>query len=300
MEQVQEVLLISKRNLSRYVKIYKEKGIDGLLELSFKGGIPKLSMEQERMLCNYIDNAIISNSKQVVAFIKEWFNINYTKDGMVITLHRIGYSYKKTKIKPSKADKTKQEAFVAEYEKLRTELKPDETIYFLDGVHPTHNVMPAYCWIKKGEEREVKSNTGRDRMNINGAYSPINSEVITVESDRINSQSTIELLKKIEGVNPHKTKIYIILDNAKYYNSNLVKEYLKNSKMIMMPLPTYSPNLDLIGRLWHYFKKKVLYNRYYSTFAEFKGAVNEFFNYINIHKNELKTLMTEKIHIFQT
>ena len=171
----------------------------------------------------------------------------------------------------------------------------------MDGVHPTHNVQPAYCWIRRGKEKEVKSNTGRERLNINGVYSPIDQEIIVREDERINSESTIALLKKIEARHPELTKIIIIRDNARYYCSRLVKEYVDKSKIEFLPLPSYSPNLNLIERLWKYFKKEVMANKYYETYAKFKDAAMKFFEIdIGKHAPALKSLLSENFHLIST
>jgi transposase len=296
-EEVASNLLLNEKTVKRYLETFQKGGINLLISTFYRGGIPKLTEDEETKLKEHLDNHLLSSAKEVVDYVSETFNVDFTPEGMVITLHRLGYSYKKTKLKPSKADKEKQKAFVKDYELLKSELKDDEKVYFMDGVHPTHNVRPAYAWIKIGKEREVDCNTGRQRVNINGVYSPQDHEVITIESDRINAQSTIELLKKIEIEHPELETIYIIRDNARYYCAKLVKEYLETSKIKMVPLPSYSPNLNLIERLWKFFKKKVLANEYYSTFDLFKGAVREFFKNINKFDEELSTLMTEKFHI---
>ena len=219
---------------------------------------------------------------------------------MVHTLNRLGFSYKKTKLVPSKADAEKQKKFVASYEVIRKNLSNSEKIYFMDAVHPTHNVMPAYGWIKRGKEKGVKSNSGRQRININGVYSPIDGEIITRNDDRINSQSTIELLKTIENKHPELSKIFIIRDNAKYYCSQLVKEYLETSKIEFIPLPSYSPNLNLIERLWKFFKKKILYNKYYESFDIFEQVVDDFFQRgVVEYKKEIKSLLSENFHIIE-
>jgi transposase len=98
-------------------------------------------------------------------------------------------------------------------------------------------------------------------------------------SERINSQSTIKLYEKIIQANPEKEKIYIVRDNAMYYKSAIVKDFLeKNPQIIELALPPYSPNLNSIERLWHFFKKKVTYNKYYEHFTDFEIAVEEFFD----------------------
>ena len=38
--------------------------------------------------------------------------------------------------------------------------------------------MTAYAWIENGKDRSVKSNTARERININGGYSPISQDIV--------------------------------------------------------------------------------------------------------------------------
>ena len=152
---------------------------------------------------------------------------------------------------------------------------------------------------KKGVEKYIKSNTGRQRININAIYSPQDHEIIYVDSQTINSESTIELLKKAESLHPELTKLIIIRDNAKYYCSEMVKEYLETSKVEFVPLPSYSPNLNLIERLWKLLKKEVLYNKYYENFLNFRMEVFDFLDKSNTkYIDKLKSLMTENFHIF--
>jgi len=295
--QVAKILLLDEKTICRYKALYNA-GLDHLLKWEYKGKTTNLSPEQEKELRDHLENHLYATSKEITAYIKIKYNVDFTCDGLVITLHRLGFSYKKTKSVPCKADRKKQKAFVKEYKELRKNLKADEKIYFIDGVHPTHNTMPAHGWIKTGTEKEVKSNTGRKRININGVYSPVDQEVIVRDDERINSQSTIELFKMIESKHPELAKIYIYSDNAKYYYSKLVRKHLANSRIELIPLPTYSPNLNLIERLWKLFKKNVIYNKYYEKFDQFKNAVFDFFeNKIHTIKPELKSLMRERFHL---
>jgi len=98
-----------------------------------------------------------------------------------------------------------------------------------------------------------------------------------ITSERINAQSTIELYKKIEKKYSKMSTIFIVRDNARYYNNKLVKEYLETSRIKEMPMPPYSPNLNSIEQLWHYFKREVTYNKYYEKFVDFEKAVLHFF-----------------------
>ena len=169
-KEIKRILLIDERSAKRYKKIFLEKGTDGLLLFNHKGGIPKLTKEQENDLSDYLESHLFQNASSICDYINKKYNINYTPEGFVITLHRLGFSYKKTKKVPAKANKEAQEKFVEKYNEIKENKKETEKIYFMDGVHPTHNMMPAYAWIKKGVEKYIKSNTGRQRININAIY----------------------------------------------------------------------------------------------------------------------------------
>jgi len=198
---------------------------------------------------------------------------------------------------PGKANAEAQQAYLEEYKNmLKTKGKNDQH-YFLDGVHPQHNTMPAYGWVRKGKDKVIKANTGRERMNINGALNGESLEVVKRTDQTINAQSTIELFKQLENKHPLAENIYITLDNAGYYRSKLVNEYLKTSKIKLMFLPPYSPNLNLIERLWKFMKKKVLYNKYYEKFSSFEDAVNGFFDNFAYYDIELRSLLTQNFQI---
>lgn len=91
--------------------------------------------------------------------------------------------------------------------------------------------------------------------------------------------------------------IYVICDNARYYRSRLVSQFLEASKIQLVFLPSYSPNLNLIERLWKFMKKKVLYNKYYEKFDIFKEVTLEFFENIQQYKPELDSLLTNHFHL---
>jgi transposase len=93
------------------------------------------------------------------------------------------------------------------------------------------------------------------------------------------------------------TWIYVIRDNARYDRSKAVQEYLKTSRINLVFLPPYAPNLNLIERLWKLFKKKTLYNRYYETFADFEAACEAFFANPDQHQREMRSLLSENFEI---
>ena len=147
----------------------------------------------------------------------------------------------------------------------------------MDGVHPTHNVQPAYGWIKKGVRKEIPANTGRARVNLSGVVDVITHKVLVQEDDMLNAEATISFLRKLEDAYPTKSKIHLFCDNARYYRNKSVTEHLKTSRIRLHFLPPYSPNLNPIERLWKWMKECVLYNTYYEDFEDFKSAIFGFF-----------------------
>lgn len=296
-EEITRLLLLDDSTLRRYYHEYEQTGIDGLLEDHYHGSDPLLTKKQHAKLEAYLVERVRPNAEAVCAWVKEQFNTEYSIEGMTHLLHRLGFSYKKTRHVPGKADAAKQQAFVAQYEELKRTKKPEDRIYFVDASHPHHNSMPAYGWIRTGETREIKSNTGRQRINLNGALNLEGMDVVIREDDMINAISVIALLKQIEGVQPEGL-IYLILDNARYNRSKKVAAYVKRHKRIrLLFLPPYAPNLNIIERLWKFFHEKTLYNTYYDTFKEFKTAVFDFFENIDLYKGELQNRLTDSFQI---
>ena len=161
---------------------------------------------------------------------------------------------------------------------------------------PLHNSINCNGWIKKGIEKSIKANIGRDRFNTNGACNASKLEVVIHDDITVNAQSTLTLFDKML-LHQTKGKLNIISDNVRYYRSILVSEYLKKEPRINLILPQpYSPNLNLIVRLWRFYKQNVLYGIYHKTFTDFKNETLNFFENIHIYKNQLQTLLKDNFY----
>lgn len=296
-KEIADILMIDDETLRNYVKRYQEGGVKALLANNHKGSGAHLSEMELKELELHVKSNNYLSVDGIVDYVYKTYGIKYSVSGMTQLLHRLGFVYKKAKIIPGKADAEKQEAYLAMLMKLLENKHENDPHYFTDGVHPQHNTMPSHGWIKKGEDKVIKTNSARKRININGALNSETLEVITHTDETINAQSTIELFKAIEARHPSSKNIYITLDNAQYYRSKLVKAYLETSKIKLLFLPSYAPNLNLIERLWKYMKKELMRNKYYEKFSDFKNAFSQFFENIHQHNDKLSTLLTMKFHI---
>lgn len=296
---VAEALLLDEKTVGNYRRLYEEGGLDSLCSDEYVGSRGQLSEEQLDELEKALREKIHPTTSAVIALVQERFGINYTVSGMTNLLHRMNFSYKKPKVIPGKANAQAQREFLEQLDELKKAKKPEDPILFMDGVHPQHNSVPAYGWLPVGEETPLKTNTGRQRVNLNGALDLGAGTIHVTENERLNAVAIVAFFTMLEARYPNAENIYIILDNAGYYKGQSIQEYLKTSKIVLMYLPPYAPNLNLIERVWKFFKKKVLANRYYESFLEFRKACLQFFekNQWDLHKGELASLLTENFQI---
>jgi len=297
-KEIASNILINENTVSYWIKQFKSSlTFDDWLNNNYKAYWGKLTSHQLAQLKSYIRENIIIDLKQVITYVKEQFGVSYSISGMNHLIHSLGFSFKQLSLFPTKTDIKKQQEFVSEYQEINNNLGHEDEIVFLDGVHPQHNTKAVKAWIEKGVTKYIRTNTGRNRLNLNGAYNPNNQDVIIREDNTVNAQSTIELFKQIELQYPLANIIYAFSDNAKYYKCQLTKKYLKTSKIKLIFLPPYSPNLNLIERLWKFMRKEVINTTYYPDFQSFKTAIREFFGNIDKYKMQLKQFIGNKFQI---
>jgi transposase len=279
---------------------YDSDGLDKYLDRHYVPYQGKLSDDQLERLDVYVDEGVHATCAGIIHWVKETFDIEYSESGMRSILRNLGFSYKKTTLVPGGACPAEQEEYLAELEPFLREEAENTVVCYMDAVHPQHNTRSDYAWIKVGKKKEMPSNTGRKRININGAMNALQPEEVTiVEAQTINAQSTQLLFDKLLQRYHDKDTIYVLADNARYYTNTALKDWLaQNTKIQLLHLPPYSPNLNLIERLWKFMRKKVINRHYYQKFEDFKTAVLGFFEHIGHYKEELKTLITPNFQRF--
>ena len=146
----------------------------------------------------------------------------------------------------------------------------------------------------------VKASAGRRRFNVLGALNAITHELVMVTNDTyITAESVCELLRRIAMMHLD-VPITLVLDNARYQKCKIVSALAAQLDIELLYLPAYSPNLNLIERLWKFVKKKVLYSKYYANFSDFRNAITDCLNQTHTtHKKELDSLLTLRFQVFK-
>ena len=137
------------------------------------------------------------------------------------------------------------------------------------------------------------------RYSVLGAWNAATNQLVSVTTTGTVSSATMcELLHKIATLEL-QGPITLVLDNARYQHCALVKDLAATLNIQLQFLPSYSPNLNLIERLWKFVKRDVLYGRHYTTFAEFCQAIDGCLEKIPTkHRSRLASLMTHNFQSF--
>jgi transposase len=201
---------------------------------------------------------------------------------------------------PAKADPEVQARY------LRQELQPrlaeaqagTRAVFFVDAAHFVLAPFLGFLW--SFARVFIQAPAGRQRFNVLGALNAVTHELITVTNDTyITADSVCQLLRKLADLNLG-LPITLFLDNARYQKCALVQGTAALLNIELCFLPAYSPNLNLIERLWKFVKKQCLYSKYYPDFAPFKQAITDCLSQTHSqHKPALDSLLTLKFQTFE-
>lgn len=183
---------------------------------------------------------------------------------------------------------------------IRKSERENDVTVFLDPTHQVYNTVNGYCWQSKGATgtKIISSSSGRKRLSIIGAINAVSHKPTTlITEDNCDKEMIKLLLGEIRNDYQAAGRIYAFLDNARYNWNKEVRAEAKKLNIKLIFLPPYSPNLNLIERLWKFLKKKIRKNVYYNTFKKFKKAISDFFKNIEQHKTEIEKLLTLKFEI---
>lgn len=272
--QIAEALLIDEQTIGLHVDEYLA---DKKLTLSSGGSKGKLNETQIAEVEKHLEATTYLKVVDIIAYVQKNYGVTYTVQGMTSWMHNHGFSYKKPKATPAKADPVQQEAFIQFYEKLLTETQEDETVLFGDGVHPTMATKVTYGWIKTGTSKPIATTASRTRMNLMGALNLETMQVITGSYETIDSATMVKFFDLLKKTYPKAPKIHLILDRGPYNISHVTREAARKRGIELHYLPPYSPNLNPIQRLWKVMNEHVRNNRFFKSAKEFRKEITNFF-----------------------
>ncbi|MGH7249680.1 MAG: IS630 family transposase [Minisyncoccia bacterium] len=294
-QSIEELARLTRLSPSTIEEYLKEFSSSNKTKNDPRGGSErKLTPEESEKLEKHLAEVTYLKVAPIIAYAQKEFGKTYSRSGMTLWLKEHGFTYKKPKKVPGKANPEAQARFIEEYENLKRTLPSDAEIYFLDAVHPEYQSQAACGWIKKGECKTLQTSAKQQRLHFIGALRLDGMQILTEEYKTIDAEAVIDFLKKIESASS-ASEIHIILDNARSNKNKELGKYLEQSRIKLHYLPPYSPNLNPIERLWKIFRETTLYNRYYQNCLECFRAMREFFTEkISILTHVLESRITDR------
>lgn len=298
-EEICRLADISPNTLRSYLRDYQAGGLDKLKEVNFSQ--PQSELEEHReTIEDHFRKHPPATIKEAAAKIKDLTGVERKETQVRVFMNSLGMKCRKVGMIPAKADPDEQEKFKTDQlePRLAEAQAGQRAVFFVDAVHFVLAPFLGFLWCF--ERVFVKAPAGRQRFNVLGALNAITHELITVTNDTyINAESVCALLVKLAELNLG-VPLTLILDNARYQKCTLVLELAASLGIELLFLPAYSPNLNLIERLWKFVKKQCLYSQYYPDFAAFKQAIQDCLSQTSTtHKQALDSLLTLNFQTFK-
>ncbi len=297
---IAKIVGVDQDTVTNYIKGYRDGGLSEVMEDRAYKPSSSVAPFFSCLTCIFTARPP-ATAKEGMHVIEKITGIKLSVDQARRIMKKLGLKFRKTGQIPAKADPQQQFDFMNEklLPRIGDASKGNRKVFYVDAVHFVLGCFMGMIWCFS--RIFVKGSTGRQRYNILGAVCSHTKEVITVRSKaNVNSLTVIELLEKIRNAHP-SIAISLILDNASYQHNKLVKERADELDIELLFLPPYSPNLNLIERLWKMVKKECLSNRYFPTFADFQKALDDFMDRINSdYQNELERIISNKFQLFRS
>jgi transposase len=297
-QQIAKLAGISVNTVTSYNRDYQEGGIEKLKEIKFNRPESELK-KHEKTIEKYFELNPPATINEAVQRIEELTGIKRSPTQVRKFLKSIGMRCLKVGTIPSKVDIEAQDSYrEKELEPRLEDAKAGKrAVFFVDASHFVMGAFVNFVWCFK--RIFIKSPSGRKRFNVLGALNAITHEVMMVTNDSyITGTQVCELLEKIAELGL-LIPITLVLDNARYQKCRVVTELAESLGIELLYLPSYSPNLNLIERLWKFVKKKCLYAKYYEDFTKFSSAISGCLEEANVKsKKELDSLLTLRFQRF--
>lgn len=289
----------SRNFVDNLIHVYNNGGIDSVLKTAPIPGRPARLKAHMDEISRRLESGVPRSAAEAAHIIRDVSGISFCLTWTRKIMHRCGFRFIKTQPIPGKACPEKQKEWISALQPIIDEAKEGKRkLYFMDAVHFTLEAFTCHVWCK--EPLYLKTGAGRNRFNLIGCVDPFSHDIIQSHSmvyvDADQTKAFLEKVRRESGDSP----VSIVLDNARYQHCQAVKDKAAELGISLIFLPPYSPNLNIIERLWKYTRRHVLAGKYFDSPAKFHDALRHFFevDYIN-HKPCLSPLLTLNFQSFE-
>jgi len=298
-QQIGEIVGLNRDSVGDWIRAYLQGGLQALYQFNYGTNESEMDKYSQGILSSFKEKPPL-NVNEALIRIEKLTGIKRSPTQVRSFMKRHGLRYIKTGHIPAKADpEIQKQWFETTLEPAIQQARKKEChLLFMDASH--FILQPFICALWCIKRLFIKAASGRNRINVLGTVNAITKEVTTICNTTYISADTIIGFLKILKDKYRDLPIKIVLDNARYQHCKAVEQVAQSLGIHLLFLPSYSPNLNLIERLWRFTKKNILYAKYYETPASFHNAITDFFTLINQkYESDLAKLMTLKFQFFE-
>ena len=293
------VVEVEERTVRSYCREFRQYGIASILE--DRQYRPSSCLEPfYEMIKESFSNQPPSTSMEAATRISVIASRNISPSHARTVMSRLGFKCLKPGSAPGKANVAEQLDFFEE--SLRPRLEEAKAgkrkVFFVDVTHFVRGPYLRRVWSLG--RLWIHTASGKGRLNVIGALDACADTIELLATDEnIDALNAACILYKLRETHPDQ-KITVVVDNARYQACWRYKSLARALDIELLFLPAYSPNLNLIERVWKWIKGQCLYNKYYPTIKQFKDAILQCI--IQIEQSmpqSLKSMLTLKFHFPQ-
>ena len=293
-------------SVTNIVKMYNDGGLVRILSVP-TGSLKHPLADRFDQVRAKLKEATLHTLKQARQWLADNFDYHASKESTRKLLHRFGFRH--LKVNPFPGNTKKLEEWLASQERWvkhlaflhRKAQKGKIDMAFCDAAHFVYGKFCNFMWTD--EPKYKATGSGRQRLNVYGAYDPVSGRVLTSHGEgSVDAEYVVGFLKWLRRYHypDRKRKLHLMMDNARYQHCQFVKDAAKKLNIILEFQPSYSPNLNLIERVWKYIKGLVG-RCYYSDKEQFFRAITDILVSTDdpIHQQKFTTLLTMKFQTYE-
>jgi transposase len=296
----------SLSTVQRTLSAYAEGGLQRLREVAAKGPHGELD-EHRGCLEEVFAKEPPRSVKQAQHIIEQHTGVCRGQTQVRLFLHRLGLKPRRVAAVPIPPKSTLEEHVKKQAEFRENQLEPRleearqglRQVLFVDAAHFVHAPFLGVLWCLA--RMCVRAASGRKRYNVLGALDCVTHKLLMVTNHSyINAESVCLLLRAVAAAATPGIPVTLVLDNARYQKCAVVKSLAEQLGIEMLYLPSYSPNLNLIERVWKFVKSECLRTKYHANYQDFHTAIQRCLDDLPTkHKVAMDSLLTHNFQSFE-
>ena len=269
-----------------WLERYQEKGLAGLQDEPRSGRPPLTSPEEDQHITATAEQSPTAYGYKVgfwtiamlLTHLVQLLGVQLSPTTLRRRLHEAGFRWRRPRLFPAQKEDPEKEAKLVRIEQVKAEVKPEDHLLYEDET--TVRLLPLLraMWMLVGQQFRIHVPPNWNRcFHIFGVLEARTGEWVYRFFDQRTHKEFIAFLEHLLTVYP-TGRIFIILDNGSIHKAKEVLEWLATHPRIQLVwLPTYSPHLNPVERIWKVMKQAVAANRAYAKLVMLKQAAREFF-----------------------